>query len=59
MKSKESVVTLAAVLNAEKARDIALASRAHEGLVELTGQELPADPDQWNQVVQAGFELAP
>ena len=59
MKSKESVVTLAAVLNAEKERDIALAGRAHEGLVELTGKELPADPDQWNQVVQAGFELAP
>jgi hypothetical protein len=59
IRQKESVTALAKVLSDEKARDIGLASRAHEGLVTLTGKSLPAEPEQWNEVVQAGVDVAP
>jgi HEAT repeat protein len=55
----ESAVALARVLADEKGKDPALAGRAHEGLVSLTGQPHPADPEQWNAVVQAGVTIAP
>lgn len=55
----ESVVALSNVLSAEKGKDPALAGRAHEGLVRLTGQSLPADPERWQAVVQAGVVIAP
>jgi hypothetical protein len=55
----ESAVALAKVLADEKGKDPALAGRAHEGLVTLTGQSHPADPEQWNAVVQAGVTIAP
>lgn len=59
MRSKESVTALASVLKQEAGRDVVLAQTAHEGLKELTGKDLPADPDQWSQVVQAGVPVAP
>jgi hypothetical protein len=56
----ESVVALAQVLAMEKGKgDTALVGRAHDGLVNLTGKRLPADPAQWNEVVQAGVVIAP
>jgi len=56
----ESVVALAQVLKAEADKhDTAIIGRTHEGLVRLTGKKLPPDPQQWNEVVQAGVILAP
>jgi len=55
----DAVTALAQVMSAEHGKDTALAGRAHDGLVNLTGQRLPADPERWNQVVQAGVTLAP
>jgi HEAT repeat protein len=55
----ESAVALSKVLTAEKGKDPALAGRAHAGLVSLTGQNHPADPEQWQAVVQAGVTIAP
>jgi HEAT repeats len=55
----ESATALAQVLTAEKGKDPALAGRAHEGLVSLTGQSYPADPKKWQAVVQAGVTIAP
>ena len=40
-------------------RDTAIIGRAHDGLVRLTGKKLPPDPQEWNQVVQAGVVIAP
>ena len=57
MRQKPAVVALSRVLQAETGKDLVLASRAHEGLVDLTGQNLPADPAKWNSVVQTGFEI--
>lgn len=54
VRSKDSVVALAQVLNTEQGKDLTLTHLAHGGLVELTGKKLPADAAQWNQVVQAG-----
>ncbi len=54
MKSQESVAALNEVLKAESGRDVVLTRTAHEGLKELTGKDLPADPDKWGKVVQAG-----
>src|SRR5262249_19124915 len=51
----EAVHALSRVLAAEQGQDAAVVSRAHTGLKDLTGHDLPADPDQWNAVVQAGF----
>ena len=58
MRQKPAVVALAQVLQAETGKDLVLASRAHEGLVDLTGKNLPADPAKWNNVVQTGFEVS-
>jgi HEAT repeat protein len=55
----EAVHALSRVLAAEQGRDTAVVSHAHSGLKDLTGHDLPADPDQWNAVVQAGFEVKP
>ncbi len=55
----EAVVALAYVLNAEANKDVTLARGAHKGLVRLTGQKHPPDPQRWNEVVQAGVTLAP
>ncbi len=60
----KSVIALNQVLNqaasvAPASQDTAIISRSHEGLVRLTGQKLPPDPQQWNTVVQAGVVIAP
>ena len=57
MHQKESVVALAKVLQTDAGRDVVMTSRAHEGLVKLTGKDLPPEPDKWNAIVQAGFEV--
>ncbi len=59
MRRPESVTALARILAAEQGRDAAVVIRAHAGLIDLTGRNLPADPQQWNEVVQAGFEVKP
>lgn len=59
MRSKEAVVALANVLKLEATRDVVLAQNAHQGLKDLTGKNLPADPEQWSQVVQAGVSVEP
>ncbi|HET6576331.1 MAG TPA: HEAT repeat domain-containing protein [Fimbriiglobus sp.] len=59
VRSKEAVRALARVLAAEHGKDVTLTHLAHGGLVSLTGQDHPADPQEWNAVVQAGFEIAP
>ena len=59
VRSKEAVHALAQVLNAEHGNDVTLTNLAHGGLVSLTGQNQPADPQAWGAVVQAGFEIAP
>ncbi|MBN9122174.1 MAG: hypothetical protein J0I06_24045 [Planctomycetes bacterium] len=55
----EAVAALAQVLAAEAGKDPPLARGAHAGLVRLTGKKLPPDPQQWNEVVQAGVTIAP
>jgi len=58
-RQSESVIALAQVLTLEKGKgDTALVGRAHDGLVNLTGKHLPPDPAKWNEVVQAGVEIA-
>lgn len=60
MRHKDSVRVLSDVLASEHNKDLTLTNLAHNGLVNLTGQKLPADPRRWNELVQAGnFELAP
>lgn len=59
MRSKEAAVALAAVLKQEATRDVVLAQNAHQGLKHLTGKDLPADPDEWSKVVQAGVSVEP
>lgn len=59
MRTPEAVAALARVLKDEAGRDVVLASNAHAGLKELTGKDLPADPDQWDKVVQAGVQVQP
>jgi HEAT repeat protein len=59
IRDKEAVAALAKVLAAEQGKDVTLTNLAHGGLVELTGLKHPADPAAWNEVVQAGFEIAP
>lgn len=59
MRRPEAVAALARVLKDETGRDVVLAQNAHAGLVELTGKDLPADPEQWNQVIQAGAQVQP
>ncbi|QDU20643.1 HEAT repeat domain-containing protein [Urbifossiella limnaea] len=55
----EAVTALAQVMTAEHGKDAAVVGRAHDGLVNLTGQRIPADPARWNQVVQAGATVVP
>lgn len=60
----EAVVALVKVLNIStnvnpSAQDTAIIGRTHDGLVRLTGKKLSADPQEWNQVVQAGIVIAP
>jgi HEAT repeat protein len=56
----EAVAALAEVLKAEaETKDTAMIGRTHQGLVHLTGKKLPADPQVWNEVVQAGVTIAP
>jgi HEAT repeat protein len=59
MHDQNAVVALAKVLQSEARKDLVLARRTHEGLVQLTGKNLPPDPEQWQQVVQAGFTVTP
>lgn len=59
IRDKEAVAALAKVLAAEQGKDVTLTNLAHGGLVDLTGLKHPADPAAWNEVVQAGFEIAP
>ena len=54
-----AVVALAQVLATENGKDTAIAGRAHDGLVRLTGKKLPPEPQKWNEVVQAGVVIAP
>ena len=54
MRTPESVAALTTVLKQEAGRDVVLAQNAHEGLKQLTGKDLPADPDKWQAVVQTG-----
>lgn len=54
LRSQDSVAALAKVLAMEKTRDPAMADRAHEGLVALTGHNLPDDPQQWDLAVRNG-----
>lgn len=60
----EAVIALAQVLNQATSvtpnlQDTAIIGRTHEGLVWLTGKKLSTDPQQWNEVVQAGVVIAP
>lgn len=54
VKQPQAVAALAKVLAAESGRDITVATLAHDGLKSLTGKDLPADPKEWDAVVQAG-----
>jgi hypothetical protein len=54
LRAPESVLALAKVLTLEKTRDPALAGRAHEGLVSLTGQSMPDDPQRWDMLIRSG-----
>ena len=54
VRSPESVAALTKVLAMEKTRDPAMADRAHEGLVALTGQNIPDDPQAWDLAVRNG-----
>jgi hypothetical protein len=60
----ESVVALVKVLNTATSvnptvQDTAIVARTHDCLVRLTGKKLPAEPQEWNEVVQAGIVIAP
>jgi HEAT repeats len=58
LNSSESMLALSRVMGAEKTRDPAIANRAQEGLVALTGQNVGNDPEKWQAVIQAG-QVAP
>ena len=55
----DAVTALAQIMAAEAGKDAAVVGRAHDGLVNLTGRRIPADPARWNEVVQAGATVAP
>lgn len=55
----DAVVALAEVLKQQSGKDVILARQSHAGLVKLTGKRLPPDPQQWNEVVQAGVVIVP
>lgn len=58
-RTPEAAGALAKVLAVEAGKDPALVRGAHDGLVRLTGKRLPPDPQQWNEVVQAGVTIVP
>lgn len=58
-RTPEAAGALARVLAAETGKDPALVRGAHDGLVRLTGKRLPPNPQQWNEVVQAGVTIVP
>jgi hypothetical protein len=61
-RQSEAVVALVHVLNAHSTNDpndLPLSRGAHQGLVHLTGQKLPPDPQKWSEVVAAGVTIAP
>ncbi len=55
----DAVAALARVMTAETGKDTAVAGRAHDGLVKLTGRRMPADPVQWNDYLATGATVAP
>lgn len=59
MRSPAAVTALARVLKDEAGHDVVLAQNAHTGLKELTGRNLPADPEQWDQLIQTGVTVQP
>lgn len=59
IRQPEAAVALAKVLTSETGRDVTAVQLAHQGLVELTGKNLPPDPQQWDAVIQAGVTVAP
>jgi hypothetical protein len=59
IRTPESARLLAQVMTAEANRDTAIANRAHEGLVELTGYSYPLGSQEWDGVMQAGFDVKP
>ena len=59
IRSQESAQLLAQLMVAETSRDTAIANRAHEGLVELTGYTYPVGSAEWNGVIQAGLTVRP
>jgi hypothetical protein len=59
IRQPEAAVALARVLSTETGRDVTAAQLAHEGLVGLTGKNLPPDPQKWDEVIQAGVTVTP
>ncbi|MGL6073215.1 MAG: HEAT repeat domain-containing protein [Fimbriiglobus sp.] len=59
LRHNESVVALQKIFAAENGKDLALMSLAHEGLKDLTGKNVAADPDEWQTVLQAGYTVRP
>lgn len=59
IRTPESAKLLAQVMSAEANRDTAMANRAHEGLVTLTGYSYPVGSPEWDGVMQAGFDVKP
>jgi hypothetical protein len=60
----EAVIALTNVLHEATSvkpilQDTAIIGRTHEGLVRLTGKNLPPDAQQWSEVVRAGVVIAP
>jgi hypothetical protein len=58
-KSPQSAKLLHHVMTLEQNRDTAMANRAHEGLMALSGQRLPMTSPEWGRVVHDAMEIAP
>ena len=41
----------------EKERDVAVLGRTHEALVNISGQDLPADPKAWTEWLNNGAKM--
>ncbi|CAN5249991.1 hypothetical protein BH11PLA2_BH11PLA2_37580 [soil metagenome] len=54
IRTKESAGVLMAVLKEQKGKDPAMTDRAHDGLVALTGQKMPADASVWEAAMKSG-----
>jgi hypothetical protein len=52
-----SAVVLAGVMTMEANRDTAIANRAHEGLISLTGHRYPMTSTEWGQVISADMKI--